>query len=173
MHQKIVVICFMVALAMFGFSFAFSPLYNAFCKKTGFYAGTRIAINGVPQLNRDITVQFVTTVNRDFQWDFFPRTSSITVHPEENKIIYFFVKNKTHKTMTVQAIPSFAPPLAAQYFHKIQCFCFSQQTLKPGEERNMPVIFRVDQHLPNTIPTITLGYTLFDVTSRLTKRTAQ
>lgn len=162
--RKTVILSFCIAFVMFGFSFALSPLYSAFCKATGFNSAVKINFHK-PDLSRSIVVQFVTTNNHNLPWEFYSRTTHINVHPEQNIKVIFFAKNTTKKTMTVQAIPSFAPPLAAQYFHKIQCFCFNQQTLKAGESAEMPVIFRVDNKLPLDVHTITLGYTLFDVTS--------
>lgn len=170
-NRKTVLICALIAMGMFGFSFALAPLYNVFCKVTGFSSSLRVA--GIqryatatpPDLSRQITVQFVATNNKELPWDFYPDTTLIDVHPDENIKIVFYAKNNTNKTMTVQAIPSFAPPLAAQYFHKIQCFCFDQQTLKAGESTQMPVVFRVDKKLPKDVRTITLAYTLFDVTA--------
>lgn len=170
-HKKVIILAVGIVIFMFCFSFALSPLYNVFCKSTGFYAGIKQPI-GNPDLNREITVQFVATNNQNLPWDFYPRTVSVTTHINENTRVVFFAKNKTDKTMTVQAIPSFTPFAAGKHFHKTECFCFSQQTLKAGESINMPVVFHVDEDLPNDVHTITLAYTLFDITSKLSQRTA-
>jgi cytochrome c oxidase assembly protein subunit 11 len=77
-------------------------------------------------------------------------------------LIYFAAKNNSNHPMTVQAIPSVSPGLAARYLKKTECFCFTQQTFNPGQQRDMPVLFHIDQHLPKNINTITLAYTLFD-----------
>lgn len=160
--RKTVVIAALTAMVMFGFSFAMSPLYNAFCKVTGL--NTSIRIVDQPDFTHSITVQFVSTNNQQLAWEFYPRTTSIIIHPDETMKVVFFAKNTTNKTMTVQAIPSFSPGIAARYFHKIKCFCFNQQTLAAGESAEMPVIFRIDKNLPADIHAITLAYTLFDVT---------
>lgn len=172
--RTIITFSLLIVMFMFCFSFAMAPLYSAFCKSTGFYSGEKISnlnrapgVGMTPDYSRLITIQFVTTVNHNFPWSFYPRTTSIDVHPNENTTVLFFAKNNTNKTMTVQAIPSFAPPSTGKYFHKIQCFCFSQQTLKAGESIEMPVVFHVDKKLPNDVHTITLAYTLFDVTPKL------
>jgi cytochrome c oxidase assembly protein subunit 11 len=156
-----------VAVFMFGFSFAIAPLYNAYCKVTGINITTRIM--GLPDLNRDIFIQFTTSNNHGLTWEFYPKTLNIHVHPNENTKVIFFAKNTTNKTMTVQAIPSFTPSLVAQHFHKAECFCFKQQTLKAGESINMPVVFHVDEDLPREMNTFTLSYTLFNSIPKNTK----
>lgn len=164
MHKKIRKTLFfsiIVVGIMFGFSFAMAPLYNVFCKAIALNDPLRVID---PDLKREVTVQFVTTNNQNLPWEFYPRTASINIHPEENNKVIFFAKNKTNRTMTVQAIPSYAPRGAVQYFHKTECFCFTQQTLKPGQSIEMPVVFRVDKDIPTSINTITLAYTLFDIT---------
>lgn len=177
--QKTAAVSAIIAMIMFAFSFALSPLYNVFCKRINFNSGVRVAgIEKIPpasspELDREVTVQFITSNNQNVTWEFYPFTTSLTVHPEENTKVVFYAKNNTHKTMTVQAIPSFAPRVSALHFHKIQCFCFNQQTLKAGESIYMPVIFRIDKNLPKDISTITLAYTLFDVTSTFSRRKTQ
>jgi cytochrome c oxidase assembly protein subunit 11 len=170
--KKTVFIISLLAIFMFGFSFALSPLYNVFCKKTKFNNNVRIilpetvGISASKQVKRQIRIQFITINNNNFAWDFYPFSSQITVHPGEIIKVLFFAKNNTKKTMTVQAIPNYSPVDAVKYFHKIECFCFTQQTLKSGEAVNMPVLFQIDKNLPLDIHTITLAYTLFDVTAR-------
>lgn len=159
-----VVITASIAMLMFGFSFALSPLYNKFCKITGINTSlTEKEFYAKADLARDITVQFVATNHQELPWEFFPRTTTVHVHPNEKMQIYFHVKNTTQQTMTVQAIPSFSPSIAGAHFHKIQCFCFTQQTLKAGETKEMPVEFKIDNDLPRDVKTITLAYTLFEI----------
>jgi cytochrome c oxidase assembly protein subunit 11 len=178
-HRKIYIIGGIAAALMFVFCFAMVPLYGLICKKTGI--NTTAANNGLltavsaetkepADLSRTITVQFVAVNHNGMTWDFFPRTKTIKVHPGENNKIYFFAKNTTDKTMSVQAIPSMAPTQALSYFHKIQCFCFNQQTLKGGESKEMPMIFRIDKEIPKEIHVITLAYTLFDTTPKETRK---
>ncbi|MHB1949073.1 MAG: cytochrome c oxidase assembly protein [Gammaproteobacteria bacterium] len=169
--RKSVLIPALIAVFMFGFSFALSPLYNVFCKATGFNSAVKIPLES-PDLNREISVQFVTTNNANLPWQFYPFTTSLRVHPGENARVVFFAKNNTKKIMTVQAIPSFTPPQSAKHFHKIQCFCFNQQTLNPGESMEMPVVFHIDKLLPQGINTITLAYTLFEIAPKFSQRIA-
>jgi cytochrome c oxidase assembly protein subunit 11 len=99
-------------------------------------------------------------------WEFYPKTKTIDVHPGENNKIFFYAKNPTGKDMSVQAIPSMTPTEALSHFHKIQCFCFTQQTLKAHQSRDMPMIFRIDNDIPKDIHVISLAYTLFDTTPK-------
>jgi cytochrome c oxidase assembly protein subunit 11 len=157
----------LASIAMFGLSFAMVPLYNAYCKISGINTASRI--NTLPiDATRSITIQFIATNNQELPWEFFPRTTHITVHPNQDTKIYFHVKNTTAKTMTVQAIPSFTPQNAGQFFYKIECFCFKKQTLQAGESREMPMIFHIDNKIPKDLDTMTLAYTLFDVTETST-----
>lgn len=159
---KTVMLATLVAIFMFSFTFALSPLYNKYCKVLGINTATRI--NDEPDLSRTITVQFIAMNNQNLAWDFYPVSKEIRIHPNENKKIIFVAKNKTSNTMSVQAIPSYTPIISVQHFHKTQCFCFNRQTLKPGQTMNMPVVFHIDKDLPKEIGTITVAYTLFDVT---------
>ncbi len=170
--QKTLYITIAVAIVMFGFSFAMAPLYNALCRATGFGGKTNLVPYVAtdpsgPDLTHPLIVQFTTATNAKLPWDFRPQQTSIRTFPNNNTKVIFYVKNNTAKTMTVQAIPSISPWQAAKYFHKIECFCFTQQTLKPGEVREMPVVFRIDKQVPRDIHVITLAYTLFDITSTL------
>lgn len=168
--KKTVIITIFVAILMFGFSFALVPLYRIVCKVTGLNGGVNVAevnstfTDGIAK--RAVTIQFVATNNQNLPWTFYPKKNSLKVNSEEQAEMIFYAKNNSKHTMTVQAIPSFAPQMAARYFHKIECFCFRQQTLKTGEEKAMPVIFRIDHALPAEIHVITLSYTLFDVKER-------
>ena len=170
-HIKIICWSVAAALLMFGFSFAFSPLYSKLCTYTDFYSGIRILSTKTPDIHRTIKIEFVTNNNQNLLWDFYPRTANVNVHPNENIKVIFFAKNNTTKKMTAQAIPSFSPAIAAKHFHKTECFCFNQQTLDPGASIDMPLIFHVDEDLPQNIPIISLAYTLFDVTQKTARRT--
>lgn len=164
--KKTIVISACCAIFMFCFSFALVPLYRVVCKVTGLNGGVNVAevkndTSNTPQ--RAVTIQFVTTNNQNLAWDFYPKQNTLKVLSDKKAEMIFYVKNNTHHIMTVQAIPSFAPQIAARYFHKIECFCFRQQTLWPGEWKTLPVIFRVDLKLPKEIQVITLSYTLFEI----------
>jgi cytochrome c oxidase assembly protein subunit 11 len=178
-HRRIFIIGGIAAGIMFGFAFAMVPLYSLICKATGINTsapnnGLLTAVSAttteVPDLSRTVRVQFVAINHNGMPWDFYPRTQSIEVHPGENNKIYFYAKNTTEKTMRVQAIPSMTPSEALSHFHKIQCFCFTQQTLKGRESKEMPMIFRIDKDLPQKVHVITLAYTLFDTTPKEAKK---
>jgi cytochrome c oxidase assembly protein subunit 11 len=174
-HRKIFIIVGIIACLMFGFCFAMVPLYNLFCKATGVnttVAGSdlltkeqALAGNQHADLTRTIKVQFVATNHDGMPWDFYPQTKAVQVHPGQNATVYFHAKNTTEKLMTVQAIPSMTPIQALGHFHKIECFCFHQQTLKAGESKEMALVFQVDKDLPKDLRVITLAYTLFDTTA--------
>ena len=173
-HRKIFLVGFTIALIMFGFCFAMVPLYSLICKATGLNtsapnSGLLTAVSAVPEknaadLSRVITVQFIAAKHNGMPWDFYPRVASIKVHPGVNNTVNFYAKNTTDQAMSVQALPSLTPGTAINYFHKIQCFCFTQQTLKAGESKDMPMVFRIDKKIPKNIHVITLAYTLFDAT---------
>jgi cytochrome c oxidase assembly protein subunit 11 len=157
-----VVVMFLFAL------FVMPPLYDAFCELTGLggkTGGAYVAQDAGIDESRTVKVQFVTTNNGSMPWDFAPDQFDVQVHPGAPTPVTFYAKNTTGEDMVAQAIPSIAPANAAQYFHKTQCFCFSRQPLAAGESAHMPVVFIVDRDLPAAVNTITLSYTLFDVTN--------
>jgi cytochrome c oxidase assembly protein subunit 11 len=182
-HRRIFIIGGVAALLMFGFSFAMVPLYSLLCKTVGINTSLKngellkpvqaVAAGTVDKsvdLSRSIKVEFVATNHNGMPWDFYPRVKSIQVHPGENNKINFYAKNTTSNTMTVQAIPSMTPTAALNHFHKIECFCFNQQTLKGRESRDMALVFKIDKDLPKDIRVITLSYTLFDATPKETRK---
>ncbi len=178
-HRRVITIGVTMAVVMFAFCFAMVPLYSLVCKKIGLNtsAPNNDLLSPVsaetkepPDLSRTIKVQFVAVNHNGMPWDFYPRTKSVLVHPGENKQVLFYAKNTTHKTMSVQAIPSMTPPESIGHFHKIQCFCFNQQTLKAQESKDMPMIFRIDKEIPKEVHVITLAYTLFDTTPKETRK---
>ncbi len=176
-NKKILISLCFVTLSMFGFGFAMIPLYNVLCKNLGINGKTDknayLASHEI-DLSRSIRVEFMTNNNNYLPWDFYPTLQHIQLHPGENILIYFAAKNNSKQPMTVQAIPSVSPGLAARYLKKTECFCFTQQTFNPGQHRDMPVLFHIDPHLPKNINTITLAYTLFDTThSKQSKLGAQ
>lgn len=167
-NRRLFIILVFVTLGMFGFGFALIPLYTVLCKTLGVNGKTDPMFAAQSQIidnSRTITVQFLTTTNENLAWDFYPEIKKVVVHPGENKLIDFFAKNNSAHTMTVQAIPSVSPGLAAKYLRKTECFCFTRQTFNAGEKRNMPVLFHLDRDLPRDIHTITLSYTMFDTTN--------
>lgn len=159
-----------VVVAMFVFAlYVMPPLYTLFCDITGLngktggqYQATEIKVD----TSRTITVQFVATHNENMPWGFKPMEFSMKVHPGEEREVRYLAQNPTANAMTAQAIPSLVPFSAVDYFHKTECFCFQQQALAGGESAELPLRFIVDQDIPAQVKTITLSYTLFDVTDR-------
>jgi len=164
-----------MAVAMFGFGFLLVPIYDAFCEITGLGGKTNsIAATDVPtevDQNREINLEFVTTVNQSAPWEFHSQVKKMTIHPGGMYEAIFIARNLTDETKIAQAVPSVAPQQAAKHFRKLECFCFTSQEFAPGEEKQMPVRFIVDSELPDYIDTITLSYTFFD-TARLTDKPA-
>ncbi len=174
-NKRTAYILIAIVIGMFGFGFALVPLYNVLCNVTGingrYSNGQQTATNNIDR-SRMITVNFMATNNAQLPWQFHPVTSTLKIHPGEVKRIDYYAKNKTSSAMMVQAIPSIAPGEAAQYLKKTECFCFTQQSLQAGEAVTMPVFFYVDPDLPKEIATISLSYTLFDV-SKPKKQTSR
>ena len=157
-------------VAMFGFAvFVMPPLYDVFCELTGIGGKTAGQYQGVEQkidTERQVKVQFVATNNASMPWRFSPMDYEVRVNPGASTAIEFYAKNPTNRDMIAQAIPNISPANAAQFFHKTECFCFNRQALKAGEEARLGLVFIVDPDLPAGVNTITLSYTLFDVTDR-------
>lgn len=154
-----------VVIAMFGFGFALVPFYEKICEVTGLrnIAQADVAMaNTQVDATRSVRIEFDTNV-RNLPWQFKPREPVVSVHPGEVRQALFDVVNTTNRAITGQAIPSYGPQYAAQYFRKLDCFCFAKQTLQPGESRAMPVVFVIDPAAPRDLRTITLSYTFFEV----------
>lgn len=157
-----------VALGMFGFGFALVPFYNKICEVAGLRTlwqpgQVEAAVaNTQVDLTRTVTIEFDSNV-RLLPWTFKPQASSVQIHPGELTQMVYEVRNTLDEPVTGQAVPSYGPRLAVQYFKKLECFCFTQQTLAAGEARQMPVVFVIDPDLPKDINTITLSYTFFRV----------
>ena len=164
-NGKIISRLMIIVVGLFCFGFALVPLYNVFCKVTGINGktGGRVTISSTLREDdtRRISIEFITTLNESMPWEFRSLQDSIEVHPGKPTRVDFIARNITDHAMTGQAIPSVAPGLAAQYMHKTECFCFSQQTLAAGEEKLMPVIFYIDPEIPADIHQMTLSYTFF------------
>jgi cytochrome c oxidase assembly protein subunit 11 len=158
----------LLALAMFGFGFALVPLYDVMCQAFGINGKTAGAYSGSQQVDeaRTVRVQFLATNAAGMVWTFAPQQDELSVHPGASNQMLFVAHNPTERPMTAQAVPSVAPSKAAAFFHKTECFCFTQQVLQPGERIEMAVRFIVDRDLPADVQHLTLGYTLFDITAR-------
>ncbi|MGO1499656.1 MAG: cytochrome c oxidase assembly protein [Marinobacter sp.] len=158
--------CLASVAGMFAFGFALVPLYDVFCditgingKTSGRYESTeRVAAD----MNRTIKVQFLAQNGPDMPWVFRPVERSVEVHPGEPTTVNFYAENPTGQDMVGQAIPSLSPSEGTLYFHKTECFCFNQQPLSAGQNTEMPLVFIVDQDLPEHITKLTLSYTLYD-----------
>lgn len=159
-----------ITVVMFGFGFALIPIYKKVCEVTGVNILTLQTVQGAVaspvsntqvDMSRTITVEF--DANAHGPWRFRPTVNQIQVHPGEMAHVVYEVVNKQARTINAQAIPSYAPQQAAPHFKKVECFCFQQQTLKPNEAREMPVVFYVDRDLPAGIKNITLSYTFFEI----------
>lgn len=163
-----------IALGAFGFGFALVPLYRTLCAVTGYGDQGKLLERAAaiehPDLKRTVTVEFLADVASAGSWDFRPEVRSIQVHPGELYTAEFFAHNLTGHPSTAQAVPNISPSEVAAYFHKTQCFCFSPQHFALNEGRDMPVRFIVDPALPSHIETITLAYTFYDESSRVTRR---
>ena len=165
-----------VAALMFGFGYALVPMYRAICDALGInvlsvseqriaqgWLGNNKPSAGNTQVDtsRTITVEF--DANARGPWDFKPAVSSLQVHPGELTTVMYEFRNQQNRTMAAQAIPSYAPRQASAHFNKLECFCFNEYTLAPGEKKQWPVVFVIDPKLPKDVTTITLSYTFFEV----------
>lgn len=158
----------LVVVAMFAFGFVLVPIYDVMCQAFGINGKTAGAYQGAQtaDASRTVRVQFLATNAAGMVWEFAPQQGEVTVHPGASTQVLFVARNPTDRPMTAQAIPSVSPSRAAAWFHKTECFCFTQQVLEPGERIEMPLRFIVDRDLPADIRQLTLGYTLFDITAR-------
>jgi cytochrome c oxidase assembly protein subunit 11 len=161
-----------VAALMFAFGYALVPMYRAICNALGINVlslaelgtgggPTQTSVNTQVDASRSVTVEF--DANARGPWDFKPAVHSLQVHPGEIATVMYAFTNRQDRTMVAQAIPSYAPQQAMAHFNKIECFCFSEHTLKPGESKQWPVVFVIDSKLPKDVKTITLSYTFFEV----------
>jgi cytochrome c oxidase assembly protein subunit 11 len=153
-----------VVVGMFAFGFLLVPFYEKICEVTGLrnIARADVAENTQVITGRSVRVELDSNV-RSLPWTFRPQETVVDVHPGEVRQVVYEIANTTSRPMTGQAIPSYGPRNAAQYFKKLECFCFAKQTLQPGEVRKMPVVFVVDPKAPADLTTITLSYTFFEV----------
>lgn len=161
-----------ITLGMFAFGYALVPLYRAICEATGINIlaigerqvpgiSNKVPANSQVDTSRTITVEF--DVNVRGPWHFKPAVRSLQVHPGELKTVMYEFQNVQDRAMSAQAIPSYAPKQAMAHFNKLECFCFTQYSLTPGEKKEWPVAFVIDPKLPKDVTTITLSYTFFEV----------
>ena len=162
-----------VVLAMFGFGYALVPLYEKICEVTGLRNIDRAdtVVNTQVDRTRLVRIEFDTNLH-NMPWRFRPLEPATDIHPGAVTQVMFEVVNTSDHPVTGQAIPSYAPRNAAQYFRKLDCFCFAKQTLAAGETRRMPVVFVIDPEVPKDLATITLSYTFFAVEGLRSERPA-
>lgn len=158
---------FVVAVLMFGFGYALIPLYEVICDITGLNGKTRKGdVEQVAELKvdktRSITVEFTGHTSSDLPWKFRPEKIEMTVHPGEVMVANYLATNIASERITGRATPSVAPSKAASHFKKLECFCFTEQTLEPGETKSMPVRFFVDPRVPKDVKRVTLSYAFYN-----------
>lgn len=160
------------AAGMFAFGYALVPIYRAICEVTGINilalgernipgATASLPANTQVDTTRTITVEF--DANSRGPWEFKPALRSLQVHPGELATVIYEFQNVQNRRMAAQAIPSYAPKQASSHFNKLECFCFTEYTLEPGEKKSWPVAFVIDPRLSKDVTTITLSYTFFEV----------
>ena len=159
--------CGVLVAGMVGASFAAIPLYKIFCSVTGFAGTTQVArIAPKHEIARELTIRFDSNVTPGLPWKFVPEQNEIKLHIGEVATVHYKVINEAARAITAQASYNVTPPTVGAYFDKINCFCFTQQTMKPGETREMTVVFYVDPKIVNDrdqdpLNTITLSYTFY------------
>ena len=169
----------LIVLVMFGFGYALVPMYRTICnalginilsvnervKGQGLSAAQASAKNTQVDYSRKVTVEF--DANARGPWRFKPAENAVEVHPGELVTVMYEFENVQGRTMAAQAIPSYAPKQATAHFNKLECFCFNEYILKPGERKAWPVVFYVDPKLPKDVTTITLSYTFFEIPGKV------
>src|SRR5436190_11017659 len=160
-----------VTVLMFGFGYALVPIYRTICEALGVNVLARAEVqsgeavgavgNSQVDLSRTVTIEF--DANSRGPWDFKPAQAKVDVHPGEVTTVMYEFRNRQNRTMAAQAFPSYAPNVAMAHFKKLECFCFTDPVLRPGEAKQWPVVFVVDRKLPKDVRTITLSYTFFEV----------
>lgn len=166
-NRRLLVKLSIVACLMFGFGYALVPFYKAVCLALGLNniesaSRSTAAVNTQVDYSRTITIEFDANAH-NLPWQFRTLQNHIAVHPGELTTVEFEVVNTKSVPVTGQAVPSYGPQRAGQYFSKLECFCFQKQTFAPGEKRRMPVVFMIDPNMPADVKTITLSYTFFEV----------
>ena len=165
--KRLVLRLSLMVVVMFAFGFALVPIYDVMCRAFGINGKTAGQYEGEQTVDpsRQVRVQFLTTNNLNMVWEFYPKNDQLLTNPGAVNEMIFVAFNPSDQPMKAQAVPSISPAEAAQYFHKTECFCFTQQTLQPGERFEMPVRFIVDRNMPKEVKHLTLAYTLFDITA--------
>jgi cytochrome c oxidase assembly protein subunit 11 len=166
-----------IAALMFAFGYALIPIYRSICDALGINVLSLAELNlpgaaarpseiGNTQVDRSRRISVEFDANARGPWDFKPAVRSVDVFPGELTTVMYEFRNRQNRTITAQAIPSYAPKQASAHFNKLECFCFNEYTLAPGESKQWPVVFVIDPKLPKDVATITLSYTFFEVGGR-------
>lgn len=169
-HRPLLKRLILISTLMFGFAFALVPLYDVFCQVTG--------LNGKPSMEQakasqsintlqQVDVGFITHAQAGAPFDVTTKDRTLRVNTGEMNKVSFIAQNLSKQDRVLQAVPSVSPGLAAQYLHKVECFCFQQQPIKAGESVEMTLLFYVDEQLPLDIEEMTLSYTLFDISDNI------
>ena len=178
-NRRMVTKLVVVVAMMFAFGYAMVPIYRTICDALGVNIIARGEQQGVSDATSSTQVDLARTVTVEFDanargpWDFKPETARVDVHPGEVVTVMYEFRNRQERTMAAQAFPSYAPATAAPHFRKLECFCFTQHVLKPGESKRWPVVFVIVRKLPKDVRTITLSYTFFEVGSQTPVEPAQ
>lgn len=196
-HAPLVKRLLLLVAGAFAFAFALVPLYNVLCEATGFNGKTAGPSTAKPAVIRDgfgvggltagaaapapsqidrsrtVAVEFTGTVMPGLPWEMRPLTVSLDTHPGDMQMVRYLVRNTSNRPIIGQAVPSVTPGQAAQHFDKIECFCFSQQTLAPGESREMPLTFIIKPGIDKDIRHITLSYAFFSIDGQRETLTAK
>jgi len=164
-----------VTLGMFGFGFALVPFYYKICEVTGINSGAEQSLvkNTQVDSSRWVTLEFDANINEALPWRFKPLQRSLKVHPGQLVQVEYDVTNTSDQAMVGQAVPSYGPQRAAGFFKKIECFCFTPQTLAAGETRRMSVLFVLDPGMERDVHTVTLSYTFFDIGTKAQTETGR
>jgi cytochrome c oxidase assembly protein subunit 11 len=171
-RRRTLILVSALAVGMFGFGFALVPLYGLLCEVTGTQSleeRAKVAAVHGPQAagavdeSRWVTVKLDTTIQPDLPWRITPMERKVRVHPGETRRVDFIAENRSGVAITGQALPSIAPFQAGAFFSKLECFCFTRQTLEANETRTMPLLFSVSPDLPAEIGSLTLSYSVMRV----------
>lgn len=169
-NRKLISLLVLGCVGMFGFGFALVPLYDVLCDALGINGKTANTASSYQAVtvdtNRTVTVEFISQVQTGMPWQFSPKVKRLEVHPGELIHTSFLAHNTSNHATVGQAIPSVSPGLGAAYFNKTECFCFNKQPLAASTSAELPLIFYVDPQLPESINTLTLSYTLYDITDK-------
>lgn len=168
-HRRLFIRLVVLAAAMFGFGYLLPPLYSTICRITGFNRlenADVVSADTRADARRTVVMQFDSNLRDDLPWKFRPSQTTAEIHPGQLVRVSYDVSNDSDRAVSGQAVASYAPAGAASYVRKLECFCFSIQTLAPHEVRRMPVVFLIDPSLPSDVGTVTLSYTFFEVPGR-------